>query len=92
MRDGQEVDLSIRSECVALERAERSAAPADGHSIVGSFDESVYLGLTTSHMVRLSDGTEMVSRVIADGDDSALEAGAPVRLYWKPSDIRLHVE
>lgn len=90
--DGQIVDLSIRSECVTLDPANGTPNPANGVSIDGSFDESVYLGLTTSHMVRLPDGTEMVSRVIADHDDRLLEAGAPVRLTWKPSDIRLHVE
>jgi len=92
VRDGQEVDLSIRSECVALDPVNGTNATADGVSIIGSFDESVYLGLTTSHMVRLPDGTEMVSRVIADSDDSLPAAGAPVRLSWKPSDIRLHVD
>ncbi|QFS83702.1 Spermidine/putrescine import ATP-binding protein PotA [Roseivivax sp. THAF40] len=92
VRDGQEVNLSIRSECVALDRVNGTNAPADGLSIIGSYDESVYLGLTTSHMARLPDGTEMVSRVIADSNDSLPEAGAPVRLSWKASDIRLHVE
>ena len=90
--DGQEVNLSIRSECVSLDEVNDANAPADGLSIVGSYDESVYLGLTTSHMVRLPDGTEMVSRVIADTDHILPEAGAPVRLSWKQSDIRLHVE
>ena len=92
VRDGQEVSLSIRSECVALDRAAGPDAPADGRSIAGTYDESVYLGLTTSHFVRLPDGTEMVSRVIADSDERLPSAGAAVRLSWKPSDIRLHVE
>ncbi|WP_076450617.1 ABC transporter ATP-binding protein [Roseivivax lentus] len=90
--DGQEVNLSIRSECVALDRVNGTNAPADGLSILGTYDESVYLGLTTSHMARLPDGTEMVSRVISDTDDTLPEANAPVRLSWKPGDIRLHVE
>ncbi|HSG57389.1 MAG TPA: TOBE domain-containing protein, partial [Paracoccaceae bacterium] len=89
---GQQVSLSIRSECVLLDRANGANTPPDGHSFVGTYDESVYLGLTTSHMVRLPDGTEMVSRVIAGSDDTMPEAGAQVRLSWKPSDIRLHVE
>ncbi|MCM2562974.1 ABC transporter ATP-binding protein [Lutimaribacter sp. EGI FJ00015] len=90
--DGQEVTLSIRSECVSLDRANGSAAASDGLSMIGTYDESVYLGLTTSHLAHLPDGTEMVSRVIAGSDDTPPEAGAPVRLSWKPSDIRLHVE
>lgn len=89
---GQQVSLSIRSECVLLDRANGANIPPDGYSFVGTYDESVYLGLTTSHMVRLTDGTEIVSRVIAGSDDTMPEAGAQVRLSWKPSDIRLHVE
>jgi ABC-type Fe3+/spermidine/putrescine transport system ATPase subunit len=89
---GQNVNLSIRSECVALDPVSDRNMPTDGLSIAGSYDESVYLGLTTSHLVRLPDGTEMVSRVIADTDDTLPEAGAAVRLHWKPTDIRLHVE
>ncbi|MHA7875259.1 ABC transporter ATP-binding protein [Roseivivax sp.] len=90
--DGQEVTLSIRSECVALDRVNGAETPADGFSITGAYDESVYLGLTTSHLVHLPDGTEMVSREIADSDERLPEAGSRVRLSWKPSDIRLHVE
>jgi ABC-type Fe3+/spermidine/putrescine transport system ATPase subunit len=90
--DGQEVHLSIRSECVTLDWVNGSNAAAECRSITGTYDESVYLGLTTSHMVRLSDGTEMISRVIADSDEAPPEPGAPVRLSWKSSDIRLHVE
>jgi ABC-type Fe3+/spermidine/putrescine transport system ATPase subunit len=90
VREGQEVRLSIRSECVVMDPT--PGATDDGVSVSGSYDESVYLGLTTSHLVRLPDGTEMVSRVIADTDDRLPEAGTPVRLHWKPTDIRLHVE
>ena len=87
--EGQEVTLSIRSECVTMTPAE---AGGGGTSITGTYAESVYLGLTTSHLVRLSDGTEMISRVIAGGDDGRPAPGTPVRLSWQPSDIRLHVE
>jgi ABC-type Fe3+/spermidine/putrescine transport system ATPase subunit len=91
LEQGQIVDLSIRSECVALDLATDSSTPADGMSLLGTYGESVYLGLTTSHLVRLSDGTEMISRVIADTDDTLPQAGAAVWLTWKPTDIRLHV-
>jgi ABC-type Fe3+/spermidine/putrescine transport system ATPase subunit len=92
VNEGQDVNLSIRSECVALERANGTNTTADGLSIIGSYDESVYLGLTTSHLVHLPDGTEMISRVISDGEEVIPEIGATVRLSWKPTDIRLHVE
>jgi ABC-type Fe3+/spermidine/putrescine transport system ATPase subunit len=92
VQKGQDIILSIRSECVVLEPADGAVPPADGVSITGTYDESVYLGLTTSHLVRLPDGTEMVSRVIADTDETFPQSGAAVRLHWKPSDIRMHVQ
>ncbi len=90
VQTGQDVTLSIRSESVALDTAPDTEE--DGTSLVGSYNEAVYLGLTTSHLVHLPDGTEMVSRVIADQDDMMPAAGAPVRLSWQPDAIRLHVE
>jgi ABC-type Fe3+/spermidine/putrescine transport system ATPase subunit len=92
VQKGQDLTLSIRSECVALEPVGGTAPASDGMSIVGAYNESVYLGLTTSHLVRLPDGTEMVSRVIADADETLPVNGAAVRLHWKPSDIRMHVQ
>lgn len=90
VQNGQDVTLSIRSECVGLRTADETAT--DGSSILGLYDESVYLGLTTSHLVRLSDGTEMVAREIAGSENTAPAPGSPVALNWKPDDIRLHVE
>jgi len=92
VQPGQDIILSIRSECVSLEPVTGKAQPSDGMSINGTYDESVYLGLTTSHLVRLPDGTEMVSRVIADADDTLPQNGTAVRMHWKPSDIRMHLQ
>ena len=89
LQEGQQVSLSIRSECVTLDPGQ---GEADGVSMTGLYDESVYLGLTTSHRVRLPDGTEMISRTISDIDAALPEPGAQLRLSWKPSDIRLHVD
>jgi ABC-type Fe3+/spermidine/putrescine transport system ATPase subunit len=86
---GDAVDVSIRSELVRLARA--GEAVAEGLSLGGTYDEAVYLGLTTSHRVRLADGSEMVSRVLADGDDAPPAAGEPVRLHWHADAARLHV-
>jgi ABC-type Fe3+/spermidine/putrescine transport system ATPase subunit len=91
VRDGQEVNLSIRSECVNLSRMEDGGA-TNGAEIIATYDESVYLGLTTSHIVHLSDGTEVVSRVISDGVDEAPSKGERVRLSWVPEMLRLHVD
>ncbi|MEM9393144.1 MAG: ABC transporter ATP-binding protein [Pseudomonadota bacterium] len=87
---GQPVDLSIRSELVQLSRANGSNNSGDGHSILGSYDEAVYLGLTTSHLVRLPNGVEMTSRTISDAVDDLPTPGDPVRLHWQPEAIRLH--
>ena len=90
--DGQAVALSVRSELVGLSRAPGGNAPADGHSILGTYDESVYLGLTTSHLVRLPSGEEMISRTISDAaEGEPPEPGDPVRLHWRPDAVRLHV-
>ncbi|TFL16525.1 ABC transporter ATP-binding protein [Jannaschia formosa] len=86
--EGQEVTLSIRSEAVRLSR---DTGHLEGQSIAGTYTESVYLGLTTSHRVRLSDGTEMVAREISERDD-APAPGTPVVLSWAPGTARLHVE
>jgi hypothetical protein len=62
----------------------------DGHSILGSYDEAVYLGLTTSHLVRLPNGVEMISRTISDALGDLPTPGDPVRLSWQADAIRLH--
>ena len=92
VQEKQAVSLSIRSEGVLLSPATGAHAADDGLSISGTYEEAVYLGLTTSHRVRLSDGTEMVSRVISDQADACFDPGAEVRLSWEPGAIRLHVE
>ncbi|MGB3553285.1 MAG: ABC transporter ATP-binding protein [Jannaschia sp.] len=86
--EGQQVTLSIRSEAVALATGETGP---EGTSVRGRYGESVYLGLTTSHRVRLSDGTEMVAREIAASDDTPAP-GSAVALHWAPDAVRLHVE
>lgn len=92
VQNGQQVDLSIRSELVGLSRVNGTNGGADGHSILGSYDESVYLGLTTSHLVRLPNGVEMVSRSISDALEDMPDPGEPVRLSWNADAIRLHVD
>jgi hypothetical protein len=80
----------ICSACVVLDPMSDSNTPKNGLSTSGPYGESAYLRLTTLYLVRLPDGTEMISKTFANADDSL--AGAPVRLHWKPTDIRLHVE
>ncbi|MCR9125599.1 MAG: ABC transporter ATP-binding protein [Rhodobacteraceae bacterium] len=83
---GAAVTLSIRSELV------RMGGPGEAlHSLPGRYSESVYLGLTTSHIVALAPGTDMVSRVVEDLPQVP-EPGAPVVMSWSPGDLRLHVD
>lgn len=86
---GDAVALSIRSELTRMD-LEGGASVQPGHSMQGIYREAVYLGLTTSHRVTVGDGHDMVSRVVDDLD--ALPApGSPVRLYWTPGALRLHI-
>lgn len=89
--DGQDVNLSIRSECVTMSRMDAANA-TNGPEIIATYEESVYLGLTTSHIVHLDDGTEVASRVISDRFDETPTKGEKVRLTWVPETLRLHVD
>ena len=60
-----------------------------GHSVSGTYNEAVYLGLTTSHMVSVGTDHDMISRVVDDLDDLP-QQGSSVRLYWTPGAMRLH--
>jgi ABC-type Fe3+/spermidine/putrescine transport system ATPase subunit len=91
VREGDAIDISIRSELVGLERVNGSAPAADGLSVTGTYEEAVYLGLTTSHLVRLPNGAEMISRSISDAVGDLPQPGEPVRLHWQPHALRLHV-
>jgi spermidine/putrescine transport system ATP-binding protein len=90
--EGQEVSLSIRSECVGLTTGDAVTDQPGGSEISAVYDESVYLGLTTSHISHLSDGTEIISRIISDNASNTPVKGQSVRLSWSPEMLRLHVD
>ena len=87
---GADVSVSVRSELL------RFAGPGgDGEgtmqTIPAIYVEAVYLGLTTSHLVRLPNGAEIAVRHISDGrPDARFEPGAHVRVGWNIADARLH--
>jgi len=89
-RSGAEVSVSIRSELVRL------IAPGeeDGgglERIPATALEEIYLGLTTSHLVRLANGTEIAARTISEGAAGAgLEPGQAVEVGWAKGAARLH--
>lgn len=85
---GDAVSLSIRSELTRM-NMDGAADAQPGHSMQGTYREAVYLGLTTSHLITVGDGHDMVSRVV-DDLDTLPAPGSPVRLHWTPGALRLH--
>jgi len=87
---GDTVSLSIRSELTRMDLGNGKTDAKPGHSVSGTYDEAVYLGLTTSHLVNVGLDHDMVSRVVDDLDDLP-QPGSDVRLYWTPGALRLHI-
>ncbi|NNF79869.1 MAG: ABC transporter ATP-binding protein [Rhizobiales bacterium] len=88
---GDKVAISIRSELLELSAAKSTRSTA-ANSLLGTFSETVYLGLTTSYRVRLENGAEVIVRAISDENVPDIpEQGAPVRVKWKPGAPRLHL-
>ena len=92
VENGQNVSISLRSELLRVTDG-ANATTGDQESLAAIYRESIYLGLTTSHIVRLADGREMVARVISRGSDDAngLTDGQSIRIEWPSSAARLHV-
>jgi ABC-type Fe3+/spermidine/putrescine transport system ATPase subunit len=87
---GDDVTVSIRSELLVLSPLAHS--PDDRlQYIPATYVEQVYLGLTTSHLVRLSNGTEiMVRRISEYTSDATFTPGEEVAVGWRTQDARLH--
>ena len=88
---GDAVSFSVRSELLRVIDADQASDSA-WQSIPATYLETIYLGLTTSHLVRLPDGREVVARVMSDepGNDS-LEVGQAITVGWQTDRARLHV-
>jgi len=87
---GQTVSVSIRSELTEL--SQNTTGSTNGQNqLEGTFRESTYLGLTTSSVVALATGEELVSRVVSTDSAHAPENDAPVVLSWHPDAARLHL-
>ncbi len=87
---GTEVCLSVRSE---LLRLMEPGHKVDGRmqTIPATYVEAVYLGLTTSYLVRLPNGAELAVRRISGGQASdRFEPGQDVKIEWNTADARLH--
>ncbi len=90
--EGDTVAFSVRSENTHLRPA--SAAPAtDVVCVRATYVEQVYLGLTTSHVAHLPDGTEVVARQLSGVREAqAFATGDSVMVAWAPEAARLHLE
>ncbi len=88
---GREVTISIRSEQLQIIGAEGSDG-GELESVPATYVESIYLGLTTAHLVALTNGQEIVSRLISDDAEATRFApGEAVRVGWPRGDARLHL-
>ena len=85
---GDHVSVSIRSELLQVDSAE---GRSDGRSLSGTYLETVYLGLTTSHLVKLETGVELKVRLVSGMEEAPPAQGSPVRVTWKAGAARLHV-
>ena len=89
---GANVCVSVRSELMQIAEPGHKV---DGtmQTIPGSYVDTVYLGLTTSHLVSLPNGAELAVRRISEGPVGAsFEPGDKVMIGWKTDDARLHTE
>jgi len=87
---GQRVALSLRSEIIQI-LGEGKKAAQGMQTLSATFREQVYLGLTTSNLVQLPDGSELLIRTVSNGG-AAPEEGSPVTIGWKTEHARLHVD
>ena len=88
--DGAQVTVSIRSEGMKLTRSE-AGIPAEADRISATYVETLYLGLTTSHMVRLADGQVIKVRTISGAEPTGdWSPGDPLVVHWNSAEARIH--
>jgi ABC-type Fe3+/spermidine/putrescine transport system ATPase subunit len=88
---GNEVSFSVRSELLRV-IGPGQAADSAWQALQATYLETIYLGLTTSHLLRLADGSEVVVREISgELQNGGLEVGQAVTIGWPTARARLHV-
>jgi ABC-type Fe3+/spermidine/putrescine transport system ATPase subunit len=88
---GDMVSVSVRSEQIHL-LGPGAAANDDIEAIPAAYIEAVYLGLTTSHLVKLANGSEIVVRQLSIDFDAAFTPGQPVTIGWRTGSAQLHTD
>jgi ABC-type Fe3+/spermidine/putrescine transport system ATPase subunit len=88
---GDAVSFSVRSELLRVVDPGQVRCDA-WQTVPATYQETIYLGLTTSHLVRLPDGSEVVVREMSDepGNDK-LESGQAITVGWQTDRARLHL-
>ena len=89
---GDAVSISVRSERIHL--LDPGAAAKDEMQVIpADYIEAVYLGLTTSHLVRLANGSEIVVRRLSNAEfDATFAFGQPVSIGWRTENAQLHID
>ena len=78
VRDGEQVRMMVRPECVRLLGEDESA----DNQIDGTLKEVLMSGHVTRHFVELPDGTEMVSTGLTGSTGARRKPGSKVRFGW----------
>ena len=89
VKKGDRVWISIRSELLDIQSGKRKAK--NGWEMMDArYLDTVYLGLTTSHIVKLKNGREANIRQMS-GSDKHLTPDKNVSIGWRHEDARLHL-
>ena len=87
VRNGEKVSVSVRSELLQLVGHDDDSV----NIVPATYVEEVYLGLTTSHLVRLSNGSEVAVRSISEDEKSPqFTSNQEVKIGWQKGSARLH--
>ena len=88
---GASASVSVRSECMMIV-PEGQTDDSSIQTVSAKYHETIYLGLTTRHMVTLEDGSEVTVRSISDTEDTtSIKQGQDVLIGWRQDDGRLHL-
>ena len=92
VQPGDNVSVSIRSESTHMNPLGAATLNTNGiNELPATYRESTYLGLTTSSVLSLPNGQEIISRVISADAGQSPAPGAPILISWAQGAARLHI-
>ena len=87
---GDEVSISVRSESLRINKNKFDDKLYQ--CLPAKFVDRVFLGLSTSNILALSDGKEILSRHMSDAEvESNIDKNSSVYIVWLKEDGQLHV-